>query len=161
MAGHGADGPAGRGAAFWLGTWFGAGLLPVAPATWGSLAALPLAALLSWSGGPVLVLAVIAPLAAAGWWAAETHIRAVDRHDPREFVVDEVCGQCLALAFVPVNAWLYLLGFLVFRAVDILKPWPCNWIDRRVAGGAGVMGDDLLAGVYSGAIMLGLASVLR
>ena len=143
--------------AFWLSTWFGCGLMPLAPGTWGALAALPLAALLAALGGPPLVVAGAALVFAAGWRASEVYMRVTDSHDPNEVVVDEVFGQCLTLAFVPVDPWLYLLGLALFRTVDILKFWPCNWIDRRLGGGAGVMVDDLVAALYAGPILLALA----
>ena len=136
--------------AFWVSTWFGCGLLPVAPGSWGALAALPLAALLATLGGPPLVLAGAAAVLVAGWWGSELYMRATDSHDPNEVVVDEVFGQCLTLALVPVEPWAYLLGFAIYRTIDILKVWPCNWIDRRVGGAAGVMLDDLVAAVYAG-----------
>jgi phosphatidylglycerophosphatase A len=143
--------PAGRRtAALCLSTWFGAGLLPGAPGTWGALAALPFAAALASLGGPPLLLAAAAVVCALGCWASRVHMAATDTHDPGEIVIDEVFGQWLTLALVPVNPWAYLLGFVLFRTVDILKLWPCNWIDRRVGGAAGVMLDDLVAAVYAG-----------
>lgn len=142
--------------AFRIGTWFGAGLLPVAPGTWGALAALPLAAILAALGGPPLVLAGALAVLVAGWWASEVYVRATGRDDPQEIVVDEVFGQCLTLAFVPLNPWAYLLGFALYRALDILKFWPCNLIHRRLGGGAGVMVDDLVAAIYAGLILYGV-----
>ena len=62
---------------------------------------------------------------------------------------------------MPVNPWVYLLGFVLFRTVDILKFWPCNWIDRRVGGAAGVMLDDAVAAVYAGLALHALLWTLR
>ena len=74
-------------------------------------------------------------------------------------VIDELCGQWIALIplafFSPTENWLadYLMAFLLFRAFDIMKPWPIRWIDRYVQGGAGVMLDDVLAGIFSALVI--------
>ena len=133
-----------------LATWFGSGFLPIAPGSWASLAALPCAALLVWVGGPVLVLAAGAALFAIGMWAADGYMDAVKVHDPPAIVVDEVVGQWLTLAFLPLDPLVYALGFLLFRILDVVKPWPANFIDRAVTGGFGVMLDDVVAAVYAG-----------
>ncbi len=148
--------PAGLG--FWrpatlLATWFGVGLLPKAPGTWGSLAALPLAWLLHMAGGSLAVAGGAAVLFLAGWWAAEQVVRHSDDGDPSYVVIDEVAGQLVALAAVPLDPVLYAAAFLGFRAFDILKPWPVGWADRAVKGGLGVMLDDLFAGLYVAAIL--------
>jgi phosphatidylglycerophosphatase A len=139
--------------AVWLATWFGSGLLPVAPGTWASLAALPCAALLVWLGGPLLVLLASAALFPLGMWAADAYMAATRVHDPPAIVIDEVVGQWLTLALVPVDPVLYALGFLLFRICDVLKPWPANFVDRAVTGGFGVMLDDVVAAVYAAAAL--------
>ncbi len=120
-----------------LASWFGAGFLPTAPGTWGSAAALPLAALLFWAGGSLLLgLAALA-------------VRDDADQDPAWIVIDEVVGQWLTLLLIPPG-WLgYGLGFALFRLFDIKKPWPVDEIDRRVKGGLGIMLDDVLAGLYA------------
>jgi phosphatidylglycerophosphatase A len=139
--------------AVWLATWFGSGLQPVAPGTWASLAALPCAALLVWLGGPLLVLLASAALFPLGMWAADAYMAATRVHDPPAIVIDEVVGQWLTLALVPVDPVLYALGFLLFRICDVLKPWPANFVDRAVTGGFGVMLDDVVAAVYAAAAL--------
>jgi phosphatidylglycerophosphatase A len=136
-----------------LATWFGSGFLPIAPGSWASLAALPCAALLVWLGGPVLVLAAGAALFVIGMWASDAYMDAVKVHDPPAIVVDEVVGQWLTLALVPVDPVVYAIGFLLFRVFDVLKPWPANFVDRTVTGGFGVMLDDVVAGIYAGAAL--------
>jgi phosphatidylglycerophosphatase A len=136
-----------------LATWFGSGFLPVAPGSWASLFALPCAALLVWLGGPLLVLLAGATLFLLGIWAADGYMEAVGVHDPPAIVVDEVVGQWLTLALLPVDPLVYALGFLLFRILDVLKPWPANFIDRAVTGGFGVMLDDVVAGIYAGAAL--------
>jgi phosphatidylglycerophosphatase A len=136
-----------------LATWFGAGFLPVAPGSWASLAALPCAALLVWLGGPVLALAAAGALFLLGIWAADAYMAAVQVHDPPAIVLDEVVGQWLTLALLPLDPTVYALGFVLFRVLDVLKPWPANFIDRAVTGGFGVMLDDVVAGAYAGAAL--------
>ena len=136
--------------ALWLATWFGAGLLPRAPGTWASLAALPFAwGLVSW-GGPTLLLAAAALVFGVGLWAADRYMQAVGVHDPGAVVIDEIVGQWLTLSVAPLHPLAYLLGFVLFRITDVLKPWPASWLDRRVGGPLGVMIDDLAAAVYAG-----------
>lgn len=135
---------------FWLATWFGTGLLPRMPGTWGSLAALPFAWAIVSAGGPWLLVLAAAAVFALGLWAAERYMGAMRVHDPGTIVVDEVPAQWLTLAFVPLDLTVYALGFLLFRVADIVKPWPANWIDRRVGGALGVMADDVVAAVYAG-----------
>ena len=142
--------------AFLIATWFGAGLLPRAPGTWGSLAALPFAWALAWWGGPTALAAAMIAMFLIGWWAAAIYVRRTGRQDPGEVVVDEVAGQWLALVMVPPDPLLYLAGFALFRLFDIKKPWPVGWADREIGGGLGVMVDDIFAGLYA-AMILGVA----
>ena len=135
-------------------TWFGAGLIPKAPGTWGSLFALPFAVFIYYLAGSVGLIVAAALAFFAGWLASNIYLNAtrradVEDEDPSEIVIDEVAGQWLVLAVVPVDALLYGMGFLLFRFFDIVKPWPVNLIDRRVKGGLGVMLDDIAAAVYA------------
>lgn len=133
-------------------TALGAGLIPGAPGTYGTIVTVPLAWALGRLGTPVY-LAVTVLVAAVGSWAADVYCRATRRHDNQQIVIDEVAGYLVTLAPVartPVNL---LIGFVLFRLFDITKPPPVRWIDRRVGGGFGVVADDLGAGVY-GAICL-------
>ncbi len=125
----------------------GIGLLPKAPGTWGSLAALPLAWLLYGLGGPMAVLLAVVLVFFAGWWAAAALARRGGDHDPGHIVIDEVAGQLVVLAVIPADALLYAVSFALFRLFDITKPAFIGWADREVKGGLGVMLDDLLAGV--------------
>lgn len=137
-----------------LATWFGIGLVPRAPGTWGSLAALPFAwgiSLLGGAGG--LALAALA-LFAIGCWAAGIVARAGGVRDPGFIVVDEVAAQWLVLAAAPRDLLAYGLGFALFRIADIAKPWPASWADRTVHGGLGIMLDDIFAAVYAGLALL-------
>ena len=138
-----------------LATWFGTGFLPVVPGTCASVAALPCAALLVWLGGPTLLLGVGAALFVVGMWAADAYMAAVKVHDPAAIVIDEVVGQWVTVALLPLDPVVYALGFVLFRVLDVVKPWPANFIDRAVTGGLGVMLDDVVAGAYAaGALWL-------
>ena len=132
-----------------LATWFGAGLLPKAPGTWGSLAALPFAwAMADW-GGPALLAVATLVVTVVGWIVSDAYVRRTGVNDPSEVVIDEVAGQWLTLLAVPPDPVFYVAGFALFRLFDIRKPWPVGWADRELGGGLGVMVDDLLAGVYA------------
>lgn len=134
-------------------TWFGAGLLPAAPGSWGSLAALPVAWLILAFGSPRLLLLAALLALLSGWWAVAHYKRFSAVKDPKEVVIDEVSGQWLTLLFAEPSVWWHWpLGFLLFRLFDIAKPWPANLIDRRNTALA-VMADDTVAGLYA---MIGL-----
>ena len=141
-----------------LATGFGVGLLPKAPGTWGSLAALPCAWLIVWAGGPIALACAAAAAFGLGWWASE--IYAKGRSDPGEVVIDEVAGQWLVLIAAPLDFGLYALGFVLFRLADITKPWPANWAERRLPGGLGIMADDSVAGVYAGVALWAAADLV-
>ena len=136
-----------------IATWFGSGLMPWAPGSWGSLAALPFAWAIGRLGGaPGLVLAAAA-LFLLGWWAADAAIRGSGINDPGAIVVDEVVGQWVTLSVAPVDPIAYGVGFLLFRLFDVWKPWPASWADRCVRGGLGIMLDDVFAGIYAASIL--------
>lgn len=132
-----------------IATGFGSGLLPWAPGTWGSLAALPPAWLIAHFLGPRALVAAAAVVFLLGWWAAARVQRASGIEDEGSIVIDEVAGQWLTLAVAPPDPLAYAAGFLLFRLFDITKPWPARWADRRIAGGLGVMADDVIAGIYA------------
>ena len=143
--------------AIFIATWGGSGLLPKAPGTWGSLAALPFAWLIHGAfGGAGLLLATVLVFA-VGTWCSEIYVRRAEVEDPGAIVVDEVAGQWLVLVPVAPDPFLYALGFALFRLFDITKPWPASWADRRVKGGFGVMLDDVLAATYGAAILWAVA----
>ncbi len=154
--------PLPAGTTFWhpatlAATWFGAGLMGIASGTWGSLAALPFAAAIAWTAGPLALVPAAALAFAVGVWASN-HIGRSGEKDSSAIVIDEVAGQWLTLAVVAVDWRYYLIGFLLFRLADITKPWPASWADRKVPGGLGVMLDDIFAGLYA-ALVLWLLSL--
>jgi len=134
-----------------IATGFGLGLIPFAPGTWGSMLALPIAWLVAPFGVWVSLLGATA-LTVIGAWAVA---RALDNSivvDPPDIVIDETCAQWLVLAVLPQEVFAYFLGFLAFRAFDIVKPWPAGWADRNLDGVLGVMADDLLVAPYAAAV---------
>lgn len=142
------------GMSFWhpaalISTWFGAGLLPIGPGTWGSAAALPFGFVIMAWGGPWALGVAIVLVTAAGWWAAGEFVKALNAQDPPEVVVDEVVSQWLVLMITPMTWWGYLAAFLVFRFFDTFKPWPASWVDQNIDGAGGVMLDDFIAGAYA------------
>lgn len=147
-----------------IATWFGVGLIRRAPGTWGSLAALPCAAGLYLLSGPWGLAAATGLVTIAGVWAggryAAAPLNGGPDGDPGVVVVDEVAGQWLALIPLPLDPWWYALAFALFRLFDIAKPWPIGWLDRNLAGGWGIMADDLAAGLAAGALAFALLSWL-
>lgn len=137
-----------------IATWFGSGLLPKAPGTWGSLAALPPALLIAHFGG-ALALVVAACIAfAVGTWAAGRYAQAAGRPDPSQVVIDEVAAQWLVLAMMPVTPLAWAAAFVSFRIFDVLKPWPVSLADRKIKGGFGIMFDDIIAAAYAMMVLL-------
>ena len=133
-------------------TVFGLGYAPIAPGTFGSLPGLAFGWSLWKVGGTPLVAAGLIFVVIVGVWAAD---RAEDRfgnRDPGPIVVDEVAGQMLTLLSIMPTARVMLAGFLLFRLLDILKPYPANRLEA-LPGGAGIMADDLAAGIYANLVL--------
>jgi phosphatidylglycerophosphatase A len=135
-----------------LATVFGAGRFPIAPGTFASLlAALAFKFGLSGAAWPFQVGA-IAAVFVIGVWASGIHSAELGRKDPRPVVVDEVCGQWLAYLFAPPTWGFLVAGFLLFRAFDVVKPFPIRRLET-LPSGWGIMADDVLAGIYSAAVL--------
>ncbi|TMQ19449.1 MAG: phosphatidylglycerophosphatase A [Candidatus Rokuibacteriota bacterium] len=123
----------------------GLGRAPLAPGTVASAATALVLWLLALS--PVALLGVLVAVTALGTWAADEAERALGSKDPGAIVIDEVAGMTLSVAAVALTPATLLLGFLLFRLFDVVKPFPAN-VAQRLRGGFGVMVDDLIAGVY-------------
>ena len=128
---------------------FGAGLVPVAPGTWGTLLALPVFLLVSPRLEPVEFLLMLAVLFALGVWACGVTGRAIGAADHGGMVWDETVAFLLVLFFVPATLPWQAAAFLLFRLFDILKPPPICYYDQSLKGGFGVMLDDLIAASYT------------
>jgi phosphatidylglycerophosphatase A len=138
--------------AIFIATFGYVGYFPIAPGTAGSLAALLLYALVRWVGTPAVELATLVAVVAIGIWAANGTERALKRKDPGPVVIDEVLGMLLTLAFMPLSGWGIAVGFLLFRILDVIKPFPAGRLEH-LPGGLGIMADDAMAGVYGHLLM--------
>jgi len=128
------------------------GYFPVAPGTAGALAGLGVFALLHAAGIPAAVLAGTVLVIAAGVWSAGRAEPYFGTVDPGQVVIDEVAGMLVTLVLLPVSVPVVVAGFLLFRVFDIVKPWPANRLERW-HGGAGVMADDVMCGVYANMVI--------
>ena len=144
-----------------IATWFGLGLIPKAPGTWGSIGAIPPAMLLVYTAGFWPFIAALIILTPVGFWATAQYEAKSGIHDNKQIVIDEVVGQWLALLpafyfYEPQINWLYIFAaLLLFRFFDILKPWPISHFDKNVPGAMGVMMDDIMAGFIAALIIIG------
>ena len=142
---------------FWhfLAFGFGTGLAKKAPGTWGTLAGLALMPLLYML--PLLLAVLFIGLASVfGFWLCGRVADDLGVHDHGGIVWDEMVGIWITLILLP-NTWVWwVLGFVLFRALDILKPWPISVLDRHVGGGLGIMVDDMLAGLVAAALLYAL-----
>jgi len=131
---------------------FGTGLAPVAPGTFGSLPGI----LLFWltmDYGLYVQLAVALSITLAGIWICGESARRIGVHDHGGIVWDEIVGMYITLFAAPVSVVGWVLAFVIFRIMDIVKPWPIRDLDHRLGGGVGIMLDDLAAALYA-AILL-------
>lgn len=127
---------------------FGSGLAPKAPGTFGTLAALPLYFLMMNLSLPVFV-ALTLIITIAGFWICDIAAKDMQVHDHGAIVCDEVAGMLITMIAAPVGLLPLVVGFVLFRFFDIIKPWPIKLLDRHVKGGFGIMIDDVLAGVFA------------
>ena len=123
------------------------GFFPIAPGTAGSFAALALYALVRWIDLPAVELAAIVAVFAVGVWAATRSEVLLGGTDPGPIVIDEVLGMLMTLAWLPLSLTGVVVGFLLFRIYDVIKPYPARRCEDA-PGGWGVMLDDAMAGIY-------------
>jgi len=133
---------------------FGTGLSPVAPGSVGSL----LGVLLAWVTLDLTLamqIGVAVLLSVSGVWICGESARRIGVHDHGGIVWDEIAGMYVTLLVAPPTVSAWVLAYLLFRALDIVKPWPIRDLDHSMGGGLGIMLDDLVAALYA-AILLGL-----
>ena len=132
----------------------GAGYAPVAPGTVGTLVAVPLFPVLDAlrTATPLGAVVALAGLGALAVWAAGAAGPILGEVDSSHIVVDEVVGYLVAAAFLDFSWWNAALAFCLFRLFDIVKPFPASWVERRLGGGLGVVGDDVVAGIFAGIV---------
>jgi phosphatidylglycerophosphatase A len=131
---------------------FGSGLAPFAPGTFGSLVGLVLGWLALQLGFAVAAALTFLALV-AGFWICGESARRLGVHDHPAIVWDEVAAMMLVMLAAPATWWGVVLGFGLFRLFDVWKPWPIREVDHGLAGGAGIMLDDILAALMAAALL--------
>lgn len=144
--------------AVWVATACGVGYIAKAPGTWGSIPGLMLGVALQLQFGhaPWLICLFLVSATGIAAWSIHRTEHALRIHDDGRIVIDEVIGQAIAMAFLPVTVLTVLLSFGLFRLLDVTKPSLIGWLDSKAPGTLGTLGDDVLAGVVA-AGMLGAA----
>jgi phosphatidylglycerophosphatase A len=131
---------------------FGSGLARKAPGTFGTLAAVPIYCILAQTGN-LFYSIVTLTITLAGIWICGQAADKLGEHDFGGIVWDEIAGYLITLWWLPFSWQGMVLGFIIFRIFDILKPWPIKIADRKVKGGFGIMLDDVLAGVLAAIVV--------
>jgi phosphatidylglycerophosphatase A len=127
---------------------FGVGTIPVMPGTFGTLIAIPFYLIiqpLGWANYAIIVAIAFF----LGIWLCGKTAQDLGHHDYPGIVWDEIVGFFCTMFFVPAHWYWIVAGFVLFRIMDIWKPWPIFWVDKHVHGGFGIMLDDLLAALYA------------
>ena len=136
-----------------LATLFGIGRVPGAPGTAASLIALPFAWMIAAAFGSLALLALSVAVGLLAVPISSAYERESRREDPSDCVIDELAGQWLACAFVPLSLWGFALAFLLFRLFDMTKLWPVSAAEK-LKGGWGIVADDMVAGAIAGVIVM-------
>ena len=131
---------------------FGAGLFPKAPGTMGTVVAVLIYLVLP-SMQPVIYAGLILLSFVFGIWICGKTSEDLGVHDHGGIVWDEFVGYWITMFMAPSGLFWVLLGFVLFRLLDIFKPWPIKWADKELAGGLGIMLDDVLAGIMAALCM--------
>jgi phosphatidylglycerophosphatase A len=135
-----------------IATFFNVGKIPFAPGTMGTIAAIPLWWALS-QAGPIIYMVITFLLVPLGIVAAQAYVNHTQTHDCQEIVIDEVVGFLITMTWLPLTWQSLVIGFALFRFLDIVKPPPIRQLDQSIKGGFGVMMDDVAAGVIGSIIM--------
>ena len=142
--------------AHFFGLGLGSGLTDFAPGTFGTLAAIPLWLLIAEQSF-VMQCIIIFLASVIGIYFCGKTASDLGAHDHGAIVWDEFVGYWLTMLFAPAG-WLWVVvGFILFRLFDILKPWPISYFDKRIHGGLGIMLDDIAAGLLAGVVLIFLA----
>ena len=145
--------------AVFLATGFYIGKIPLAPGTFGSLIGLPLCFLLAEIQLSAAIIAVLLIIALA-IWISNVAERTLERKDPGCIVIDEIAGMVVTLIGLPFNLTTATIGFILFRILDILKPFPIRILEKRLPGGLGIVADDVVAGIFANVLIRVLAVFL-
>ena len=139
-------------------TWFGIGLLSPAPGTWGSLVALLIWYFLEFLHSSTYI--ILPAFILFSFFISSRAAQDSNSDDHSAIVIDEVVGMLVTLSFVSYGVMTYFCAFLLFRLFDIWKPWPISWVDKNIKGGLGIVLDDLIAGLFAGAIICAIISLI-
>jgi phosphatidylglycerophosphatase A len=133
---------------YFLGFGFGSGLLPLVPGTWGTLATVPLIWILSFYS-PIIYISLTLLILGLGAWISDRLSQELGVHDYGGVNIDEVAGFLITMYPFSYSLKNLMLGFVLFRFFDMVKPFPINWIDKNIHGGIGMMIDDVAAAFLS------------
>jgi phosphatidylglycerophosphatase A len=133
-------------------TGLGTGFIPQAPGTWGTLVAIPLFLLVTKNQN-INSMVFIFLFAIAACIIAELASKIFKTDDDKRIVIDEIAGYLIATVWLPPTWQTVLFAFIIFRILDILKPGPIGFLDRRIKGGVGIVTDDLVAGIFTNILM--------
>jgi phosphatidylglycerophosphatase A len=139
-------------AVLFLATGFFIGTVPLAPGTFGSVIGLPICFLISRLDILLGVICTVLFILFAIWVAAAAE-KVLKKKDAGEIVIDEIAGLIVTFIGLPFTLKIVIAGFIIFRTFDILKPFPIRFLEKKVAGGSGVVLDDVLAGLYGNLIL--------
>ena len=134
-------------------TGLGSGLSPFAPGTAGTLVGIPVYMVFSRFPWPLYLLSVVAFSLFAVYISQEAE-KVYNEKDPGRIVIDEIAGFQVTMFLVAPTVWHIFWGFIIFRILDIIKPFPIRLCERNLPGGYGVVGDDIAAGIYGNIILL-------
>ncbi len=141
-----------------LATGFGSGLAPLAPGTAGTVVAIPLYLVFSYLSWPLHLLSIVA-LSFLAIFVSQEAEGVFNEKDPSRVVIDEIAGFQFTMFLVAPTVAHVVAGFLLFRIFDIVKPFPIRLCETKLPGGYGVVGDDIIAGIYGGIVLQVLIAV--
>ena len=139
-------------AVLFLATGFYIGNIPWAPGTFGSIIGLALCFILAGLNLPLAIGCTVLFIAMAVWIANDAE-KLLKKKDPGCIVIDEIAGMAVTFVGLPFNLTTALIGFIIFRILDILKPFPIRTLDKRVSGGVGIVIDDVVAGIFANLLL--------
>ena len=128
------------------------GKIPFAPGTFGSLAGILLCFIFSKTSELAAIFYLVVFIIFSIWIANDTE-KILNKKDPGSIVIDEIAGMAVTLIGLPFNIFYVATGFIVFRILDISKPFPIRYIEKRIPGGAGIVLDDVAAGIIANVIL--------
>lgn len=135
-----------------MATFFYSGLSPKAPGTIGTIAAIPLVYMMTFLS-PMIYMGCTLVFVVFSIFISHRYDQALGKHDSSEIVIDEVAGFMVTMIWLPPTWHSFVIGFVLFRALDILKPFPIRTLDQRIQGGLGVVADDIAAGIVANILL--------